>query len=554
MSVKGRDIAGILAFLALLALLFLGLALFWPAEGMAQPPQPVTPTVTPGPGAWGARSWRPIVAVAPGSGSGFTAGDCETLSTTGVIYCWNGSTWVAQAGGGGGISGPSTTVVGVIPRWSNIGGTALGNSVLFASATDITSATDVSGGTIVRLGSYHPWSPSVANFAPCFQRFPSQFTAGTSAWAAESCNDSGPGPATGEVLAAYFSDETNQPPEFALGTVFGTTGPGLILAGAANTSTGNSDTVVAFTACDDVITCPPEVGWVRAGTDLMVVNDGSRKFANLRDLKVRNLTVTGTISPAVAGPSGPTGPTGPSGPSGPAGAIGATGPSGPSGPAGATGATGAAGAAGAAGPSGPSGPPGPSGPTGPTGPSGLTLPGSSINNGVATWSGTTASALLSPPATFDSSGNLNLNSGAGQIDLGTVEFAGGGGPQLTRGSSTVCIGTNSPPCFGGNNGGGVTGAFLSNGSVIAFPSGNPAPGSLGATNITGAVAGLISVDKTTPGDGLGGIHITEVHLIPGAVGTCGSTQKGYLRIAADGSLCLCNGTAWTATPLSGSCS
>jgi hypothetical protein len=44
-----------------------------------------------------------------------------------------------------------------------------------------------------------------------------------------------------------------------------------------------------------------------------------------------------------------------------------------------------------------------------------------------------------------------------------------------------------------------------------------------------------------------------VRLTPGPVGSCGSAERGLGRVAADGTWCTCNGTTWTATPASGSC-
>lgn len=52
----------------------------------------------------------------------------------------------------------------------------------------------------------------------------------------------------------------------------------------------------------------------------------------------------------------------------------------------------------------------------------------------------------------------------------------------------------------------------------------------------------------------GSIDVVAIHLLPGSVGSCGAPQKGDLRVAADGTLCSCNGTSWTATPLGGTCS
>jgi hypothetical protein len=98
MVMTRRDLAGILAFLALLALIFIGLAVFWPAQGMAQLPQPVTPTTTPGPAAPFAGRSVANAAALPVSGNAL--GDCRSTRDTGLLYCWNGS-WVTGSGGGG---------------------------------------------------------------------------------------------------------------------------------------------------------------------------------------------------------------------------------------------------------------------------------------------------------------------------------------------------------------------------------------------------------------------------------------------------------------------
>src|ERR1700730_11615026 len=86
----------------------LGLALFWPAQGMAQT-VPVTPSTTPGPSApFAGRSVSTFSALPP---SGNPLGDCRSVRDTGLLYCWNGA-WVT--GGGGGLPG-STNYAGSCP-------------------------------------------------------------------------------------------------------------------------------------------------------------------------------------------------------------------------------------------------------------------------------------------------------------------------------------------------------------------------------------------------------------------------------------------------------
>lgn len=74
------------------------------------------------------------------------------------------------------------------------------------------------------------------------------------------------------------------------------------------------------------------------------------------------------------------------------------------------------------------------------------------------------------------------------------------------------------------------------------------------TIITRNAAGVVSFDTTTDGNGLGTARATAVQFVCGSLGlTCTSGVKGKVYCASDGSLCNCNGTTWTPSPLTGSC-
>jgi hypothetical protein len=107
------------------------------------------------------------------------------------------------------------------------------------------------------------------------------------------------------------------------------------------------------------------------------------------------------------GPTGPTGATGNVGPTGPTGATGSTGNTGPTGP---TGATGTTGDTGPTGPTGATGTTGDTGPTGPTGP-GITGPGSSTDNAVVRWDGTSGGIIQNSSVTVTDGGSLTAANG-----------------------------------------------------------------------------------------------------------------------------------------------
>lgn len=88
--------------------------------------------------------------------------------------------------------------------------------------------------------------------------------------------------------------------------------------------------------------------------------------------------------------------------------------------------------------------------------------------------------------------------------------------------------------------------FLYGQGVIRINSSSSIDQNISGSGATGHV-------KIGTSGGISQTDMTTLALTPGAVGTCNSAAKGFLRVAADGSLCSCNGTTWTATPLSGSC-
>ena len=79
----------------------------------------------------GGASWKtPVASAGALPGSGNVAGDCRDAIDTGIIYCWDGSSWVS-AGGGSGVSSLNSLVgalditagtgITVTPSGSNIG-------------------------------------------------------------------------------------------------------------------------------------------------------------------------------------------------------------------------------------------------------------------------------------------------------------------------------------------------------------------------------------------------------------------------------------------------
>jgi hypothetical protein len=125
---------------------------------------------------------------------------------------------------------------------------------------------------------------------------------------------------------------------------------------------------------------------------------------------------TGDVGPTgptgVAGPTGPTGAQGIQGevgPTGPTGAQGVQGNVGPTGPTGAQGIQGDVGPTGAVGPTGPTGSTGAAGATGPTGPGNVVGPGTSTDNAVVRFDGTTGQLVQNSNVTIDDDGDVVIS-------------------------------------------------------------------------------------------------------------------------------------------------
>jgi len=243
------------------------------------------------------------------------------------------------------------------------------------------------------------------------------------------------------------------------------------------------------------------------------------------------------------GPIGPTGPTGYTGPIGPTGATGYTGPIGPTGdtgPIGPTGYTGPIGETGYTGPTGPTGYTGPIGATGPTGYTGYTGPlaadavtnaGSSTDNAIARYDGTTGKIIQDSGIIV---ADLTTNTGfslASKAGVGT-DFV------ITAGDSTDDTGGNTyfqaGHATGGNKAGGISrnlggngfgsgtggGGYLIGGTGGATGAGGSAVvqgGAGGATSGRGGDSYMFG-GSATGGDSDGG----GLRLIPGTKSGSGS--------------------------------
>lgn len=184
------------------------------------------------------------------------------------------------------------------------------------------------------------------------------------------------------------------------------------------------------------------------------------------------------------GPTGPTGDTGAIGPTGPTGDIGATGPTGPTGDTGAIGPTGPTGDIGLTGPTGPTGaastvagPTGPTGSVGPTGPAGagtgdVVGPGSSTDNAIVRWDGTSGTIIQNSDVTLSDTGTF-ANIEAVGFDTAAAVTAGTGQLVWDNGDGTLHLGLkggnvdiplgqeNIVLCYNG------TGAVIPKGKVVA---------------------------------------------------------------------------------------
>lgn len=286
------------------------------------------------------------------------------------------------------------------------------------------------------------------------------------------------------------------------------------------------------------------------------------------------------------------GPAGPTGAQGPQGLTGTTGPQGPQGPTGAAGSPGAAGAAGADGQprvvqdhgadmpirgkvdiegagaslyddgggnrtvvtiAGGSG-------GGPSTPTTTTL------NSMSRWGDTHGGSLL------DSSSITSPDGSALQVG-GLLYFGGttASFPLVKRQGGELFFRTGDDSLYSGirldriisYNGstgrvqisGGQDSIGLSSQTFLFWIPGSDVGGfSGGDTGISRKAAGVVSIDSTTPKDGLGAIAAAAVQFTPSSGWTCGPGTKGLAYVASgDGSFCTCNGTIWTPAPLTGTC-
>jgi hypothetical protein len=141
---------------------------------------------------------------------------------------------------------------------------------------------------------------------------------------------------------------------------------------------------------------------------------------------------TGDVGPTgptgVAGPTGPTGAQGIQGevgPTGPTGAQGVQGNVGPTGPTGAQGIQGDVGPTGAVGPTGPTGSTGAAGATGPTGPGNVVGPGTSTDNAVVRFDGTTGQLVQNSNVTIDDDGDVVISVNSTEAALRITQTGSG---------------------------------------------------------------------------------------------------------------------------------
>lgn len=213
----------------------------------------------------------------------------------------------------------------------------------------------------------------------------------------------------------------------------------------------------------------------------------------------------------------------------------------------------------------------PSGDT--TGSGGVTGPSSSTANSVATYFDTTGSILLNNPGvTIPTPGNLLLSGtiGIGGFDSSHATIQSGldrnqaPAVRVVRGDqnmnasimvNSLGIGGGSPTSttdltvFADASRNELT---FGSGWLLGFSS-STNPFADADIAITRLQSGWFSIDSGRTQNSLGNIKTRTIALTPGSVGSCGSGEKGFLRVAVDGTLCSCNGSTWTPTPLTGSC-
>lgn len=269
------------------------------------------------------------------------------------------------------------------------------------------------------------------------------------------------------------------------------------------------------------------------------------------------------------------GPQGVQGAAGATGATGATGGQGMQGNTGATGSTGAQGIQGATGNTGATGAIGPAGPS-PSGAANLVLATPDGSSGVAALRSIVSTDLPSPlivptiQGSSSSGGNFNIkttsNATKGQIVVDSfwgIGYDSGDGITATNGSTGleffVAQGFGAAQTRGGAfaaklfDSAGKGQLLLTSNGHICLTAGadtNQTPD----TCLTRSSAGIWSADTTTDGDGSGTVRATKFRYVCGALSlTCNSSAKGTDYCSSDGSRCHCNGSVWTATPLTGVC-
>jgi hypothetical protein len=256
--------------------------------------------------------------------------------------------------------------------------------------------------------------------------------------------------------------------------------------------------------------------------DVSGTNDVGSALKPFDTIYANNIVTTGVIGVSgYSGYSGYSGGTGSNGASGTSGFSGYTGVSGYSGGTGSNGASGTSGFSGYTGVSGYSGYTGVSGYSGTSGASGLSgfsgfkgafTPATTVNSGIATWSGTTGQGLLSTPTTVDVNGNITLpagisvlsaSSGTGFVGAAATPFSSLYTKQIDGRNVLVSVFNEIPS---GNISSGTNKTFTlvnapSNSSIQLFKNGMYMTLSGLTTNFDFALAGSTITFVTAPASG-----------------------------------------------------
>lgn len=95
---------------------------------------------------------------------------------------------------------------------------------------------------------------------------------------------------------------------------------------------------------------------------------------------------------------------------------------------------------------------------------------------------------------------------------------------------------------------------FSNSWLLGWSAGGNNPFANADTSMNRGKAGQVSVNAGRSSDGSGSVKLTTVQYVPTSGVTCNSGAKGLTYVASgDGSFCSCNGTSWTAMPITGTC-